>query len=54
MYVTYIVAHSRGDTLRCCLVRGYNGGSKDKGEGSWVKHGSHRDQSEPSSIVDNS
>ena len=34
----------RVDALQCCLVRVNNGGSKDKGEGGWVKHGSHRDQ----------
>ena len=29
----------------------HNGGSKATGEGGWDKHGSHRDQSGPSSIV---
>ena len=57
MYVTYVCTVYTGHipelTVRCCLVRGHNGGSTDKGERDWDKHGSHRDQSGPSSIVDN-
>ena len=54
MYVTgqYLQGTYRVDTLQCCLVRVNNGGSKDKGEGGWVKHGSYRDQS--GIIVDDS
>ena len=54
MYVTgqYLQGTYRVDTLQCCLVRANNGRSKDKGEGGWVKHGSHREQS--GIIVDDS
>ena len=48
----YLQGTYRVDALQCCLVRVNNGGSKDKGEGGWVKHGSHRDQS--GIIVDDS
>ena len=55
LYVTYTctvyTGHKPEVTHYGVVWWGHNGGSKDKGEGDWIKHGSHRDQSEPSSTT---